>query len=203
MAPSTKRGFGRRRLAATAWPKKFIKRYYTGMASVSWIFGYGSLVFRPGFAALETRAGCIRGWQRRFWQRSSDHRGTPEAPGRVVTLVPEAGALCWGVAYRIDPAAAGDVLAALDYRERAGYQRLEVDVELSGGARVTAIAYRASETNSDFAGPATLDEIAAVARAAVGPSGSNRDYVLSLARSLRELCVDDPHVFALADLVGE
>lgn len=162
-------------------------------------------MFRPGFDAREARAGCIRGWERRFWQHSPDHRGTPEAPGRVVTLIPEAGALCWGVAYRIDRARADEIFEALDYRERAGYQRIEVEVELTGGSDrvVIATAYRATESNRNFAGPAPLDDIAAVARTAIGPSGSNRDYILSLARSLRELRVDDPHVFALADLLGE
>ena len=170
----------------------------------SWIFGYGSLMFRPDFPAVETRAGCIRGWQRRFWQRSPDHRGTPDAPGRVVTLVPEPGAVCWGVAYRIDRDRAGEILAALDHRERAGYERFEVEVEIARSERVVvATAYRATEYSSEFAGPAPLVEIAAIARAATGPSGSNRDYVLSLARSLRDLEIDDPHVFALADLVSE
>lgn len=174
------------------------------MASATWIFGYGSLVFRPGFDALETRPGYIRGWQRRFWQHSSDHRGTPQAPGRVVTLIPEDGAVCWGMAFRIDPAHAPSILEALDYRERAGYQRIDVDVALDGDRdrRVVATAYRATEDNRNFAGPAPLSEIAAVVREAVGPSGTNRDYILSLARSLRELEVDDPHVFALAELVA-
>jgi cation transport regulator ChaC len=171
------------------------------MSDPTWIFGYGSLVFRPGFEALEARTGVVRGWLRRFWQRSDDHRGTPEAPGRVVTLIPENGAVCWGRVYRVDAGAADSILAALDYRERAGYQRFEVRVEIAGGPLVTAIAYRATEANANFAGPATLDEIAAVARVAAGPSGRNRDYVLSLAAALREMGADDPHVFALADLL--
>lgn len=200
MAPRVNRGVVRDQLAATAWPKKFTLDYYTAMARPTWIFGYGSLVFRPGFPALEARPGMIRGWLRRFWQRSPDHRGTPESPGRVVTLVPERGAVTWGRAYRVDPTAAESILAALDYRERAGYQRLAVDVEV-GGRQVAAVAYRATESNRNFVGPTALDAIAEIVRVAEGPSGRNRDYVIDLAAALRDMGADDPHVFALADLL--
>jgi len=177
-----------------------------GETELHWIFGYGSLVFRPGFAAVETRPGRVRGFVRRFWQHSSDHRGTPKSPGRVVTLVPEAGAVCWGMAYGVEPASADSILAALDFRERAGYKRIEVDVELAASVEqprstISAVTYRATETNRNFAGPAPLPEIAAVVAEAVGPSGANRDYVLELAKALREIGAADRPVFALADLL--
>ena len=66
-----------------------------------WVFGYGSLVWRPALPFCERGVGFIEGWVRRFWQGSMDHRGVPEAPGRVVTLAPEPGAECWGVGYRV------------------------------------------------------------------------------------------------------
>lgn len=66
-----------------------------------WVFGYGSLIWRPGIAFRERRVARIRGWTRRFWQGSHDHRGLPHAPRRVVTLVPEPGASCEGVAFRV------------------------------------------------------------------------------------------------------
>ena len=68
-----------------------------------WIFGYGSLVWRPAFPFVERHAGWVRGWSRRFWQSSSDHRGVPEDPGRVVTLIPDDAARCWGIFPPIRP----------------------------------------------------------------------------------------------------
>jgi cation transport regulator ChaC len=67
-----------------------------------WIFGYGSLVWRPAFPHRRRRPASIRGFCRRFWQASTDHRGTPEAPGRVVTLIESPGDRCWGMAYEVD-----------------------------------------------------------------------------------------------------
>jgi len=66
-----------------------------------WIFGYGSLVWRPSFPHRERRPAILSGFARRFWQGSTDHRGVPGAPGRVVTLVAEAGAECWGMVYAV------------------------------------------------------------------------------------------------------
>jgi cation transport protein ChaC len=165
-----------------------------------WIFGYGSLLWRPAFAHAERRAGWLEGWARRFWQGSPDHRGGRERPGRVVTLVPEADARCWGLVYRVEPARRDEVLEALDRRESGGFERRELEVRLhgaAGGVR-TALVYVAPPGNPNYLGPAPLDAIAAQVRRSSGPSGSNTDYVLRLAACLRELGAEDPHVFELA-----
>ena len=91
--------------------------------SDAWVFGYGSLIWRPDFEYMERLPASLRGWERRFWQASPDHRGTPEAPGRVVTLVPVSGAVCEGMAYRIAGAVWAPIRAALDHREKAGYSQ--------------------------------------------------------------------------------
>src|SRR5689334_3397594 len=91
-----------------------------------WIFGYGSLIFRPGFSYVERRRAFVTGFARRFWQGSPDHRGSLERPGRVVTLVPVEAGVCGGVAYRIESAAAPSILDGLDFRERAGFERRTV-----------------------------------------------------------------------------
>lgn len=170
------------------------------MAAPLWIFGYGSLLWRAEFPWAERRPASLRGFARRFWQGSTDHRGTPGAPGRVVTLVEEAAAWCHGVAYCIDDAHAPQVLDELDHRERGGYDRLEVALELEDGPG-EGLTYVANASNRNYLGPAPLDEIAAQVRAACGPSGHNLEYVLRLARALRELGREDEHVFELERLL--
>ena len=160
-----------------------------------WIFGYGSLIFRPDFLFAERRPAFIRDYQRRFWQGSIDHRGTPEAPGRVVTLLEAPGAVCWGVVYRVEAAESERVLSRLDHREQGGYERQYVTATFSGGASVEALFYRAPPGNRNYLGPATLFEIRAQVERASGPSGANRDYVTELASALRALGVsEDPEL---------
>lgn len=178
-------------------------RYPLGVRDVHWIFGYGSLVWRPAFPYAERRPGHIFDFERRFWQRSTDHRGTPEAPGRVVTLVEAPGARCGGVGYRVDDRVMAEVLADLDHREKNGYRRVIAPLYLDGeGAEVErALVYIAGPDNPHYAGPAPVGEIAAVAARARGPSGENRDYVVELARALRRIGYRDTHVDAVAAAV--
>ena len=166
------------------------------MATPLWIFGYGSLLWRAEFPWAERRPASLRGFARRFWQGSTDHRGTPGAPGRVVTLVQEARAWCHGAAYRIEQAHARQVLDELDHRERGGYDRLEIALEFEAGPG-DGITYVANAANPNYLGPAPLDEIAAQVRTSCGPSGQNLEYVVRLARALRELGLQDEHVFEL------
>jgi len=189
-----------------------------------WIFGYGSLIWRPGLSFVERRPAFVEGYERRFWQGSTDHRGVPGSPGRVVTLVRRRAARCWGMAYRVGEADRATVLEALEVRERGGYERLRLplrfgDVEGAAGpndpgagpprdpaAPVSgphALVWVATERNPNYLGPASLAAIAAVVRRARGPSGPNDEYVLRLAAALRDLGAQDPHVFALERLVRD
>jgi cation transport regulator ChaC len=170
----------------------------------SWLFAYGSLIWRPGFEFADQARGFVRGWSRRFWQGSTDHRGLPGAPGRVLTLAEDQAAVCWGVAYRLDPARRDITLQQLDLREQGGYERRLVEFHCCDGERAgawPALVYVAAPYNPDYLGPAELDEIAAQVRRAVGPSGSNLQYVLELHAVLRTLGIDDPHVAELAALL--
>jgi cation transport regulator ChaC len=170
-------------------------------AEPEWIFGYGSLVWRPAFPFEERRAAWIAGFARRFWQGSTDHRGLPGAPGRVVTLVPEPGARCWGMAYRVAAAERAAVVRLLDHREQGGYERRRVELQLATSAetrsRAEGIVYFATPENPNYLGEAPLHEIAAQVRRSAGPSGPNLEYVPRLAESLRALGAEDDHVFAL------
>lgn len=160
-----------------------------------WLFGYGSLIHKADFAFIEHRRASLSGWARRFWQGSHDHRGTAEAPGRVLTLAPEPGATCVGMAYLITP----QVFDHLDYREKNGYLRHVVDIAFDNGTHVDGLVYIADADNAAWLGPASDADIAAQIASAHGPSGSNRDYLLRLAHALRALGADDPHVFAVEE----
>jgi len=167
----------------------------------SWIFGYGSLVWRPAFPYAQRRAACIHGFTRRFWQGSTDHRGLPHAPGRVATLVREAAACCWGIAFRVSDADRDAVLADLDHRESGGFERHQVEVHLAGPARTCqrALVYIAPCGNPNYLGPAALEDMIDQMRCAVGPSGPNVEYVLRLDAALREIGGEDPHLSEIAD----
>ena len=163
-----------------------------------WLFGYGSLIWRPGFAARAQRPACVRGWVRRFWQASPDHRGTVDAPGRVVTLVANPDGVVWGMAYLVSSAEAAEIFPGLDQREQAGYTLQTVDIQLAGRTSNTqALTYVGRPDNSSYLGELALDEIAAVVATSHGPSGSNTEYVLRLADAMREMGVEDTHVFGL------
>lgn len=169
-------------------------------ANTSWVFGYGSLIYKVDFPYLEREPAGILHWERRFWQGSHDHRGTPSSPGRVVTLIPSPGAVCRGVAYRVDH----DVFEHLDHREKNGYERHPVHITLDTNERsVEGLIYVAAEDNHAYLGPAELEQVASDISRSSGPSGSNTDYLLQLAQALRVLGDPDPHVFALEALLSE
>jgi cation transport protein ChaC len=164
-----------------------------------WLFGYGSLIFKADFPFIERRQASIAGWTRRFWQGSHDHRGTETAPGRVVTLAPDPGAVCAGIAYLITP----EVFAHLDHREKNGYLRLAIDIFFDDGGSEEGLVYIATEENAAFLGDAPERDIARQIAASTGPSGRNRDYLTDLADALRALGKDDPHVFAIERHLAE
>jgi cation transport regulator ChaC len=158
-----------------------------------WLFGYGSLIYKADFPYIERRPASIEGWTRRFWQGSHDHRGTPEAPGRVATIVPQPGAVCHGMAYLVTP----EEFAHLDHREKNGYLRLAIDIHFDEEHSEEGLVYIATADNAAFLGEASELDIAQHIAAAVGPSGPNAEYLLHLAQALRELGHHDEHVFTI------
>lgn len=167
-----------------------------------WVVGYGSLIWRPAFPSVEAVPGVLRGWRRRFWQGSPDHRGTPDAPGRVATILQGDAIDAIGVvAYRLDPALEPEIRARLDHREQAGYAVASVTVALDDGRQVPGALYAAGPGNPSWLGPAPLDEMARQIATCVGPSGPNRAYLTELDDALERMGRVDPHVRRLRHAV--
>lgn len=175
------------------------ERYRLDHLDDVWLFGYGSLIYKVDFPYLERRVASITGWARRFWQGSHDHRGTPESPGRVATLIEAPGEICVGMAYRVSP----DTFEHLDHREKNGYLRFFTPMTFADKGQSDGLVYVAGPDNAAFLGPAPLDEMAAQIVRSHGPSGANADYLLHLAGALDELGASDDHVTELADRVRE
>jgi cation transport regulator ChaC len=169
----------------------------------TWVFGYGSLIWRPGFPHEQSAVAAIDHRARRFWQGSTDHRGVPGAPGRVVTLIDAPGERCWGRAFALPRKERQAILAALDHREQGGYQRLSLPLVFADGGRGRGVTWIATRDNAHYLGPARPDAIARQVFSARGPSGPNADYVFQLERALDEDGHPDPHVTAIADALRD
>ncbi|MGX8011715.1 gamma-glutamylcyclotransferase [Mesorhizobium sp. ORM8.1] len=161
-----------------------------------WVFGYGSLIWRPGFAHIETRRARLYGYRRSLCVYSFVHRGTRERPGLVLGL--DRGGSCIGLAYRVPGNLRDEVLSYLRDRELVTSVYLErmLDVRLDGGAsgeggKVEAVAYIVDRQHEQYAGALDPDEAAKVVRGAVGQSGNNEDYVLSTLDHLEALGIRD------------
>jgi cation transport protein ChaC len=169
-----------------------------------WVFAYGSLMWRPGFAFAERRRARVEGWRRAFRLWSVRYRGTPEAPGLVLGLDAEAGARCEGVAYRVGPADGAATLAYLRERELVTYayaERLAV-ATLDDGATVDALLYAIDRRHPQYAGALDLDRQAAIIAGAAGPAGSNRAYLEATAEHLAALGIADPEVESIVRRVA-
>ncbi|XP_024533786.1 gamma-glutamylcyclotransferase 2-3 [Selaginella moellendorffii] len=166
---------------------------------VLWIFGYGSLIWKAGFNYDERVVGFIKGYRRVFHQGSTDHRGTPENPGRTATLEAHDGGICWGAAYRVSGHDNEQlVLSYLDLREKQYDRKVFVDLytESSSEPAITdVLVYIASpdkKKNPNYLGPADMKDMALQIATCVGPSGPNYEYIFRLEEALLEIgALDD------------
>ena len=172
-----------------------------------WIFGYGSLIWRPDFPFVDKKIGFIKDWCRRFYQGSTDHRGVPGAPGRVVTLLPCRGERCLGVAFRLPDSRAAAILRYLDHREKGGYARLRLPF-FSGETppektRFGVTVYVARTDNPHYLGPDSPSVMAEQILSAQGPSGKNLEYFTKLYRGLDAIGGLDDHMRLLLQRMRE
>ena len=160
-------------------------------AGGGWVFGYGSLMWRPGFPFLERRAARLKGRRRAFCIYSVHHRGTPERPGLVLGLLPGPGVQ--GAAYRVGEADWAKTHAYLLDREQPSetYVEARVPVTLDDGRTVEALSFLSDEAHPQWAGALPMERQAELIAGAHGLSGSNADYLRDLVGHLRaEGCAD-------------
>jgi cation transport protein ChaC len=169
-----------------------------------WVFGYGSLMWRPGFEPVERRMARLKAYRRRFCLSSVHYRGTPEAPGRVLGLDFEPNGACEGVALRVAAETAAETLAYLRERELVSYAYLETvnPVTLEDGRVVDALCYVIDRHHPQYVGGESREEQAALIATREGPAGTNRAYLENTLAHLRELGVRDEELEALAALVA-
>ncbi|WP_227284259.1 MULTISPECIES: gamma-glutamylcyclotransferase [Paracoccaceae] len=175
------------------------------MSDELWVFGYGSLLWRPGFDVAERRLARLDGWHRSFCMSSVHYRGTETDPGLVLALDAADGASCDGVALRVASGQEDAVLAYLREREliSAAYleARLPVTFHCEGG--VEALTYVIDRDHWQYAGALDLEEQARIIARAHGNQGANADYLYNTAAHLRELDLADADMDWLVARVRE
>jgi cation transport protein ChaC len=171
----------------------------SGPAEDLWVFGYGSLIWRPGFDFSESVMARLHGYHRSLCVFSHVHRGTPERPGLVLGL--DRGGVCRGLAFRVAATKAQETIAYLRAREQATAVYLErhMPVKLADGRAVTALVYIADRKHLQYAGRLPAEQILALVKDGVGVSGHNPDYVLQTHEHLRRMGVLDPVLAELAE----
>ena len=159
-----------------------------------WVFGYGSLMWNPGFEFLERRQARLDGYQRRFTLTSRHYRGTPERPGLVLGLDWAPGQNCEGIAYRVCPTKDQQVRDYLVERELVSYAYFETryPLALDDGGTIEALCYVVDRSHTQYAGGLTPEEQAQIIAHAVGPSGPNIEYLENTLDHLHELGIADP-----------
>lgn len=169
-----------------------------------YVFAYGSLIWRPGFAYSAAHPALLRGFHRRFCIWSRSYRGTPEAPGLVLGL--DRGGSCRGVAFRVPERDAAAVLGYLQEREmppseETVYERRVLRVSLlDAGREARAVAFVADRTRASYCRPEAAAAAAAIARGR-GRMGCNREYLLNTVAHLRSLGVRDAGLDRIAALL--
>ena len=168
-----------------------------------WVFGYGSLIWHPGFPVAEQAIARLEGWQRSFCMRSIHHRGTEAAPGLVLALDAHPGAFCDGVAFRVEPGAEAETLTALREREliSSAYLETRQPVMLRDGRVAKALTFVIDPDHVQYCGGLTLEHQADIIATAIGGRGPNRDYLYNTAEHLAAIGIADADLTWLADRV--
>jgi len=169
-----------------------------------WVFGYGSLMWRPGFPFEEARRARVTGYRRCFCIYSVHHRGTAHRPGMVLGL--DRGGACFGIAYRVAAARVAETVAYLRSREQVNgvYREAHLPVEITEGEHreVLALTYIVERMHPSYAGQLPIGRQARIIRGARGISGVNLDYLVSTLRHLAELGIRERELERVLALIG-
>ncbi|NKX44234.1 gamma-glutamylcyclotransferase [Roseicyclus persicicus] len=171
-----------------------------------WVFGYGSLLWNPGFPVAERRVARLHDWHRSFCMSSIHHRGTPEAPGLVLALDAKPGAVCHGLAFRVAPEHAEATVLYLRERELISSAYLETRQEIAfadGGGQGDVLTYVIDPDHEQYRGDLSLEDQARIIADAVGGRGPNDEYLENTALHLHELGLPDPDLDWLLDRVRQ
>lgn len=168
-----------------------------------WVFGYGSLLWNPGFPVSEQVVARVEGWHRSFCMRSIHHRGTEAAPGLVLALDAAPGAVCQGVALAVASGAEDATLTYLRAREliSSAYVEVRLPLDLSDGRRIDALAYVIARDHVQYCGGLPLEEQAGIIARATGGRGPNAEYLYNTVEHLHALGIADPDLDWLAGRV--
>jgi len=168
-----------------------------------WVFGYGSLMWRPGFPFLEMMPARLNGWRRDMCIQSIHYRGTPDVPGLVSGLTP--GGDCLGRAYKIHPDDLEAAVAYLDERELVTdvYLIQHLDVDFSDGRTVSARVYVADTNHDQFAGHWPLAQKITYLLQGTGSEGRSMEYLSNIVEQLELLEIADPGLVDLLRLAQE
>ncbi len=168
-----------------------------------WVFGYGSLMWSPGFRYVEKRTALARGYHRALCILSSRYRGTPEKPGLVMGLCH--GGSCWGMAFRVREARVPRVLESLWQREMLNkvYKPTLIRVTASPGRRIRALAFVADTTHRLFVKELDLHGRARLVAQGIGQRGRCVDYIRNTLEHMLALGVNDPHLARVLDLARD
>ena len=165
-----------------------------------WVFGYGSLMWRPDFPHSARESGLLHGYHRALCMYSYRHRGTRARPGLVLGL--DRGGSCRGMAYRVERRDASDVLDYLWEREMVSYTYLPRTVRVRlGGETVECRTFVVDRASPQYAAGLAPEEAAAIVRKATGEGGDNRDYLESTVRHLDALGIADGPLHRLLALL--
>ncbi len=168
-----------------------------------WVFGYGSLLWDPGFPVAGARVGRVAGWRRSFCMRSIHHRGTVDAPGLVLALDRSEGAQCTGLAFQVAEGAEAATIATLRAREliSSAYLETRLAVDTDAGT-VQALCYVIDPDHPQYC-RLDLEDQARIIASATGGRGANRDYLWATAVHLADLGLADPDLDWLANRVRQ